>query len=59
MSKTDQYLGNPNLKKGHTKHFPAVGVATLCGVIVDADVESGLAKNIETFIYGGDLVKTH
>ena len=46
---------NKFLKKEHTKHFPAVGVATLCGVIVDADVQSGLAKNIETFIYGGDL----
>ena len=46
---------NKFLKKEYTKHFPAVGVATLCGVIVDADVQSGLAKNIENFIYGGDL----
>ena len=46
---------NKFLKKEYTKHFPAVGVATLCGVIVDADVQSGLTKNIENFIYGGDL----
>ena len=46
---------NKFLKKEYTKHFPAVGVATLSGVIVDADVQSGLAKNIENFIYGGDL----
>ena len=43
------------LKKVSTKHFPAMGIATLCGVIVEADVESGLAKNVENFIYGGDL----
>jgi metallophosphoesterase (TIGR00282 family) len=46
---------NKFLKKEFTKHFPAAGVATLCGVIVDADVKNGLAKNIENFIYGGDL----
>ena len=27
----------------------------MCGVIVEADNETGLAKNIENFIYGGDL----
>ena len=46
---------NKFLKKEYTKHFPAIGVATLSGVIVDADVQSGLAKKIENFIYGGDL----
>ena len=46
---------NRFLKKKSTKHFPATGVATLCGVIVEADVKSGLAKNIENFIYGGEL----
>jgi len=46
---------NKFLKKKFTKHFPAVGTATLCGVIVDADIKNGLAKNIENFIYGGDL----
>ena len=46
---------NKFLKKEHTKHFPASGVATLSGVIVDADKQNGLAKNVENFIYGGDL----
>jgi hypothetical protein len=46
---------NKFLKKESKKHFPATGVATLSGVIVEADVENGLAKNIENFIYGGDL----
>ena len=50
---------NKFLKKEYTKHFPAVGVATLSGVIVEADVENGLAKNIENFIYGGDLKNSH
>ena len=43
------------LKKESKKHFPATGSATLSGVIVEADTENGLAKNIENFIYGGDL----
>ena len=46
---------NRFLKKDSIKHFPATGEATLCGVIVDSDIETGLAKNIENFIYGGDL----
>jgi len=46
---------NKFLKKESTKHFPATGPGTLSGVIVEADVENGLAKNIENFIYGGDL----
>ena len=50
---------NRFLKKESKKHFPALGVATLSGVIVEADVEKGLAKNIENFIYGGDLKNSH
>ena len=46
---------NKFLKKEYIKHFPAIGTATLSGVIVEADVENGLAKNVENFIYGGDL----
>jgi calcineurin-like phosphoesterase len=46
---------NRFLKKDSIKHFPATGQASLCGVIVDCDIETGLAKNIENFIYGGDL----
>ena len=37
------------------KHFPAVGQSTLSGIIVDADTETGLAKKIERFLYGGVL----
>tara|TARA_Y100000590_G_scaffold363004_1_gene420423 strand:+ start:14 stop:820 length:807 start_codon:yes stop_codon:yes gene_type:complete len=50
---------NKFLKKEYTKHFPAIGKATLSGVIVEGDVENGLAKNIENFIYGGDLKNSH
>jgi len=46
---------NKFLKKDYQKHFPAPGIASLCGVIVDANEKNGLAKNIENFIYGGDL----
>ena len=46
---------NRFFKKDSVKHFPATGIASLCGVIVEADNETGLAKNIESFIYGGDL----
>ena len=46
---------NKFLKKNAFKHFPAVGDATLCGVIVDCDIKTGLAKKIENFIYGGEL----
>jgi len=43
------------LKRESKKHFPSIGEATLSGVIIDADIETGLAKNIEYFIYGGVL----
>ena len=46
---------NKFLKKESFKHFPAEGEASLCGVIVDANEKSGLADNIEHFIFGGDL----
>ncbi len=46
---------NKFLKKESQKHFPAKGESSLCGVIVEADKETGLAKNIENFIYGGEL----
>jgi len=50
---------NRFLKKDSSKHFPAIGEATLCGSIVDCDVETGLAINIENFIYGGELKNSH
>ena len=46
---------NRFLKKNSTRHFPATGDATLCGVIVECDIETGLAKKVESFIYGGEL----
>jgi len=50
---------NRFLKKKYTRHFPAIGEASLSGVIVDCDIETGLAKNIENFIYGGELKNSH
>ena len=50
---------NRFLKKKSIKHFPAIGEATLSGVIVECDIETGLAKNIENFIYGGELKNSH
>jgi metallophosphoesterase (TIGR00282 family) len=50
---------NRFLKKKSIKHFPAIGEATLSGVIVECDIETGLAKNIENFIHGGELKNSH
>ncbi len=50
---------NRFFKKKSLKNFPATGSATLSGVIVEADIENGLAKNIESFIYGGDLKNSY
>ena len=50
---------NRFLKTKSTKHFPAIGEATLCGVIVECDIKTGLAKSIENFIYGGELKNSH
>ncbi len=49
---------NRFLKKDSIKHFPAEGEATLCGVIVDCDIKTGLAKKIKSFIFGGQLSNT-
>ena len=46
---------NRFLKNSSTKHFPAEGEATLSGVIVDCDIETGLAKNIKSYILGSQL----
>ena len=48
---------NRFLKKESTKHFPAEGKATLCGLIVECDTSNGLAKKAEPFIYRGELIK--
>jgi 2',3'-cyclic-nucleotide 2'-phosphodiesterase len=50
---------NRFLKKDSSKHFTAIGEATLCGCIVDCDIETGLAINIKNFIYGGELKNSH
>ena len=46
---------NRFMKKDSVKHFPAEGEATLSGVIVDCNIETGLANKIKTFIFGGQL----
>ena len=46
---------NRFMKKESVKHFPAKGEATLSGVIVDCNVETGLATNVKSYIFGGHL----
>ena len=46
---------NRFLKKDSTKHFPATGESTLCGVIIECDVKTGLATNIKSYVNGGQL----
>ncbi len=46
---------NRFMKKNSLKHFPAKGDASLSGVIVDCDIETGLAKKIQSYIFGGQL----
>ena len=48
---------NRFMKKDSVKHFPATGKGTLSGVIVDCDVKTGLAKKVESYIFGGWLNK--
>ena len=49
---------NRFMKKDSVKHFPAVGEATLSGVIVDCNIETGLANKIDSYIFGGQLSNT-
>ncbi len=46
---------NRFFKKESIKNFPAVGESSLTGVIVEADPENGLAKKVNSFIFGGEL----
>jgi len=46
---------NRFLQKDSVKHYPAKGDATLCGVIIDCNIETGLANKIESYIFGGQL----
>ena len=50
---------NRFLKKNSIKHFPATSDATLCGVIVECDIQTGLANNIESYVYGAQLKNTY
>ena len=50
---------NRFLKEKSSKHYPAIGEATLSGVIVDCDIKTGLAKKIESYIFGGQLKNTN
>ena len=43
--------------KDAIKHFPAEGEGTLSGMIVESDLETGLAKKVTRLIVGGNLGK--
>ena len=49
---------NRFMKKDSMKHFPAVGEASLSGVIVNCNLETGLADSVESYIFGGLLKNT-
>ena len=49
---------NRFMKKDSVKHFPAIGEASLSGVIVNCNLETGLADSIESYIFGGLLKNT-
>ena len=48
---------NRFLKKTENKNFPSNGDISLCGVIVEGDISTGLANKVVSFIYGGILKK--
>ena len=50
---------NRFLKRNSIKHFPAIGDATLCGVIVECNIQTGLATNIESYVFGAQLKNTN
>ena len=47
------------LKEDVKKNFPKKGNISLCGVIVEADLNTGLAKHIKSFIYSGVLKNSY
>ena len=49
---------NRFMKKESVKHYPANGEATLSGVIVDCNFETGLANRIDSYFLGGQLSNT-
>ena len=50
---------NRFMKKDSVKHFPAKGEASLSGVIVDCNIETGLATKVKSYIFGGYLNNTN
>ena len=42
-------------EKDATSHFPSEGEGTLSGIIVEANLVNGLAKNVTRLIFGGSL----
>ena len=42
-------------EKDAVKHFPSKGEGTLSGIIIEAEIESGLAKKVTRLIKGGSL----
>ena len=46
-----KFLKDPSAKK----HFPSSGKATISGILVSADNETGLAKKVQPIILGGSL----
>jgi len=44
-------------EKDSVKHFPAEGEGTLSGIIVETNLETGLAKKVTRLIDGGSLAK--
>ena len=44
-------------EKDAVSHFPAEGEGTLSGVVVETNLETGLAKKITRIIHGGSLAK--
>jgi calcineurin-like phosphoesterase len=40
------------------KHYPALGEATISGLMVTADSTTGLAKKVEPIVFGGSLFNT-
>ena len=46
-----KFFKDPSAKK----HYPALGEATISGLMVEADDETGLSKKVEPIIVGGTL----
>ena len=46
---------NRFMKKDSVKHFPSNGEASLSGVIVECNLETGLAYKVNSYIFGGQL----